>query len=149
MTIVVAYTAQDSGTSALDLGSVLSRSTGEPLVVAVVVATPHAAGVADFIDGDYLGPLTEWGRSVLKKAGCSLPTDIEATFEVHQASSIPRGLLEVAVEVGASALVLGSSSKGPLGRISLGSVTDRLVHSAPLPRCSSHRAGTVPDRPPA
>ncbi len=45
MTIVVAYTAQDSGTSALELAGVLSRSTGEPLVVAVVVTTPHAAGV--------------------------------------------------------------------------------------------------------
>src|SRR6476659_1437395 len=92
MTIVVAYTAQDSGTSALELASVLSRSTGEPLAVAVV-----------------------------------------ATFEVRQASSIPRGLLELAADVRASAIVLGSSTKGPLGRISLGSVTDRLVHSAPLP----------------
>ena len=63
----------------------------------------------------------------------SLPPDVEATFEVRQASSIPGGLLELAADVGASAIVLGSSSKGPLGRISLGSVTDRLVHSAPLP----------------
>ncbi len=133
MTIVVAYTAQDSGASALELASVLSRSTGEPLVVAVVVATPHAAGVADFTDGDYLGPLTDWGQSVLEKARTSLPRDIEARFEVRQASSIPGGLLTLAVDVHASAIVLGSSSKGSLGRISLGSVTDRLVHAAPLP----------------
>src|SRR6476661_4569488 len=119
MTIVVAYTAQDSGTSALELASVLSRSTGEPLAVAVVVTTPHAAGVPELIDGDYLGPLTAWGESVLDK--------------VRAASSIPRGLLELAADVRASAIVLGSSTKGPLGRISLGSVTDRLVHSAPLP----------------
>ncbi|MDN5766512.1 MAG: universal stress protein [Humibacillus sp.] len=133
MTIVVAYTAQDSGTSALELASVLSRSTGEPLLVAVVVATPLAAGVPDFIDGDYLGPLTEWGRSVLDKAKAGLPRDIEATFEVRQSSSIPRGLLELAADQGASALVVGSSSKGSLGRISLGSITDRLVHAAHLP----------------
>src|SRR3954453_6466308 len=133
MTVVVAYTAQDSGTSALDLGSVLSRSTGEPLVVAVVVTTPTTAGGPDFIDGDYLGPLTQWGESVLDEARRSVPTDIQATFEVRQASSIPGGLLELAVEADASAIVLGSSSKGPLGRISFGSVTDRLVHSASLP----------------
>jgi nucleotide-binding universal stress UspA family protein len=133
VTIVVAYTAQDSGTSALELASVLSRSTGEPLVVTVVVTTPHAAGAPEFIDGDYLGPLTEWGRSVLDKARQSLAPDIEATFEVRQASSIPRGLLEQAAEGDVSAVVLGSSSKGPLGHISLGSVTERLVHSAPVP----------------
>ncbi len=133
MTIVVAYTAQDSGASALELASVLSRSTGEPLVVAVVVATPQAAGVPDFVDGDYLGPLTDWGHSVLDQARVSLPKDIEATYEVRRATSIPGGLLQLCVDTGASALVLGSSSKGSLGRISLGSVTDRLVHAAPLP----------------
>jgi len=133
MTIVVAYTAQDSGTSALELAGVLARSTGEPLAVAVVVTTPHAAGVPELIDGDYLGPLTAWGESVLEKARTGLPSDVAATFEVRRASSIPRGLLALAADVDASAIVLGSSTKGPLGRISLGSVTDRLVHSAPLP----------------
>jgi len=101
--------------------------------VAVVVTTPHAAGAAEFVDGDYLAPLREWGESVLEQARTALPPDVEATFLVRAASSIPTGLLELAAEVDASALVLGSSSKGALGRISFGSVTDRLVHSAPLP----------------
>ena len=133
MTIVVGYTAQDSGTSALELAGVLGRSTGEPLVVAVVVATPLAAGVPSFVDGDHLRPLTEWAESVLDEARSSLPRGVEARCEVRQASSIPAGLLELAAELEASAVVLGSSSKGSLGRISLGSVTDRLVHAAPLP----------------
>jgi nucleotide-binding universal stress UspA family protein len=133
MPIVVAYTAGDSGTSALELASVLSRSTGEPLVVAVVVTTPHAAGAPEFVDGDYLAPLTEWANSVLDTARERMPSGVDASFEVLRASSIPGGLLELASRTKASALVIGSSSKGPLGRISLGSVTDRLVHSAPLP----------------
>jgi nucleotide-binding universal stress UspA family protein len=131
--IVVAYTAQDSGTSALELASVLSLSIDEPLVVAVVVTTPHAAGAPETIDGDYLGPLKAWGQSVLDEARAGLQPGIRATFEVRVASSIPTGLLDVAADVDASALVLGSSGKGPLGRISFGSVTDRLAHSAPLP----------------
>lgn len=133
MTIVVAYTAQDSGRSALELASVLARSTGEPLVVSVVVTTPHAAGAPELVDGNYLGPLTDWGYSVLDEAKHAVPPDVTATFEVRQASSIPGGLLEQARQSDASMIVLGSSSKGSLGRISLGSVTDRLVHSAPLP----------------
>jgi nucleotide-binding universal stress UspA family protein len=133
MTIVVAYTAQDSGRSALELAGVLSRSTGEALVVSVVVTTPHAAGAPELVDGNYLGPLTDWGYSVLDEAKQAVPPDVTATFEVRQASSIPGGLLEQARQSDASMIVLGSSSKGSLGRISLGSVTDRLVHSAPLP----------------
>lgn len=133
MTIVVAYTAQESGTSALELAGVLSSSLGEPLVVAVVVTTPHAAGAAEFVDGDYLGPLRAWGESVLDEARARLAPGTTATFEVRVASSIPVGLLQAATDAGASALVLGSSSKGPWGRISFGSVTDRLAHSAHLP----------------
>lgn len=133
MTIVVGYTEQDSGTSALELAGMLARSTGEPLVVTVVVAIPHAGGGPDFVDGDYLGPLTQWAEAVLESARTNLPADIEASFEVRQATSIPRGLLELADDSNASALVIGSSSKGSLGRITLGSITDRLVHAAPLP----------------
>ncbi len=133
MTIVVAYTAHESGRSALELARVLSLSIDEPLVVAVVVTTPHAAGAPEFVDGDYLGPLKDWAQSVLDEARAGLPPGITATFEVRVAPSIPVGLLDVAADVDASALVLGSSSKGPLGRISFGSVTDRLAHSAHLP----------------
>jgi nucleotide-binding universal stress UspA family protein len=111
----------------------LSLSIDEPLVVAVVVTTPHTAGAPELIDGNYLGPLTAWGKSVLDQARAGLPPGIRAAFEVRVASSIPAGLLEVAADADASALVLGSSSKGSLGRISLGSVTTRLAHSASLP----------------
>ena len=111
--------------------TVVKRYTS-PLVT-VVVTTPHAAGAAEFVDGDYLAPLRQWARSVLDTAREHMPSGVAATFEVHEASSIPGGLLELATRTNASALVLGSSSKGAMGRISLGSVTDRLVHSAPLP----------------
>ena len=132
MAIVVGYAPEESGTSALELASVLARSTGEPLVVAVVVATPHLAqDVA--AAGDYLEPLREWADSVLDRARRSLPADVEARFEVCQAPSIPAGLLQLGDDLDASAIVLGSSSKGSLGRISFGSITDRLVHSASRP----------------
>ena len=52
---------------------------------------------------------------------------------IHQATSIPVGLLELAEEYRADVVVVGSSSSGLLGRVTLGSVTDRLVHTAALP----------------
>lgn len=132
MSIVVGYGPEESGTSSLQLASMLARSTGEALVVAVIVATPHLPGDVA-VDGDYVTPLVEWGQSVLDRARASLPADVEATFEVRQAPSIPTGLLELADDVDASFVVLGSSSKGSLGRISFGSITDRIVHSASRP----------------
>ncbi|WP_347350714.1 universal stress protein [Intrasporangium sp.] len=133
MAIVVGYTTQESGVSALELAGVLARSLREPLVVTVVLASPNIAGVSDLVDGDRVGPLTQWGESVLDGARAAVQPDVEASFQVRHASSIPTGLLESAADAGASALVLGSSSKGSLGRISLGSIVDRLVHAAPLP----------------
>ncbi len=132
MAIVVGYAPGESGTTALELGSVLSRSVGEPLVVAVVISQPHAVGAVS-VDGDYLTPLVEWGHAVLDRARASLPADLEASFEVRQARSIPAGLVELADDVDASVLVVGSSTKGALGRISFGSIIDRLAHSSTRP----------------
>lgn len=132
MSVVVGYTPSESGTAALELGIVLARSTDTPLVVAVVVASPHlSADVA--AAGDHTAPLLEWARAVLDRARASLPDDVKATYEARRARSIPAGLVDLAEEVDASAVVLGSSSKGSLGRISFGSVTDRIAHSAPRP----------------
>ncbi|MBB2891553.1 universal stress protein [Flexivirga oryzae] len=132
MAVVVGYAPEESGTTALEAASVLARSLDEPLVVAVVVAVPHVSDLVP-VDGDYVGTLREWGHAVLDQARASLPSDIAATYEVREAPSIPIGLLDLAAEVDASAVVLGSSSKGVLGRISFGSITSRLVHSAPRP----------------
>ena len=52
---------------------------------------------------------------------------------VIEARSGPAGLIELAERHAASAVVLGSSSAGAFGRVALGSVSDRLVHSSPVP----------------
>lgn len=133
MTIVVGYTPEESGAAALALAGVLARSTGQELVVGVVVAIPQVPADVLTIEGDPHGPLRRWADQVLDQARASVPADVEATYQVRLATSIPAGLLALAQETRATALVLGSSSKGILGRISLGSITDRLAHSAPCP----------------
>jgi nucleotide-binding universal stress UspA family protein len=62
-----------------------------------------------------------------------MPADVKTTFVLHQAASIPTGLLEVVKEHDASVLVLGSSENGGLGHVTLGGVADRMVHSSPVP----------------
>ena len=52
---------------------------------------------------------------------------------VHDARSTPAGLLEAADQHDASLIVVGSSSAGGPGHVTLGSASGRLLHSAPLP----------------
>ncbi len=47
-----------------------------------------------------------------------------------RSTSIPTGLIELAAIHQANLVVIGSSSSGLLGRVGLGSVTERLVHTA-------------------
>jgi nucleotide-binding universal stress UspA family protein len=62
-----------------------------------------------------------------------MPADIDASFVVQHARSAPAGLLEIADEHDANLVILGSSSAGALGRVALGSVTNRLLHGSHLP----------------
>jgi nucleotide-binding universal stress UspA family protein len=129
MTLVTGFSPQESGSAALELAAVVARSTGQDLVVAVVVARPHLTLVTDLPD-EYVQVLTGWAESALDQARAALPADVTARFEVRTARSIPAGLEELVAETGATVLVLGSSTKGHQGRISLGSITDRVTHGA-------------------
>ena len=62
-----------------------------------------------------------------------MTVDVKTTYVQRDAASVPIGLLEVAGEHHASALVLGSSESGGLGHVALGSVADRILHSSPVP----------------
>jgi nucleotide-binding universal stress UspA family protein len=59
--------------------------------------------------------------------------DLDISTTVHHSSSISHGLMELAGQHGADVVVVGSSSSGLLGRIALGSVTARLVHTSKVP----------------
>lgn len=132
MTIVAGCTLKESGTASLELAAMLARSTGEDVVVAVVVAAAWPPST-ERVDADYRAYLTERGEQSLAQARASMPADVKSTFVLHHAASIPTGLLDVAKEHDAIILVLGSSENGGLGQVSLGGVADRMVHSSPVP----------------
>ena len=88
---------------------------------------------------------SETAERALDQARERLPEDIPATFAAGHARSAPAGLLELAEQHEASLIVLGSSSGGAFGHVSLGSVTDRLRTAPRSPSCS-RRAGSAPGR---
>ena len=74
-----------------------------------------------------------------------MAADVDATFLVHPARSVPAGLPELAEQHRAEAIVLGSSSGAAFGHVALGSLSDRIVHSSHIP--GRHCAARVQMRP--
>jgi nucleotide-binding universal stress UspA family protein len=132
VTLVAGVAPDGPGRGVLDLAALLARSAGDPLVVCTVVPAPWPPGPAR-VDAEYRTELDEVARRGLGEARERLADDVEASFVTHHARSAPAGLIEVAEQHGARLLVAGSSAAGVLGHVALGSVTDRLLHSSPLP----------------
>jgi len=132
MTLVVGFSPDGRGHAVLHLAAMLARSAGEDVVVGAVVPSPWLPGPAR-IDAEYQADLERTAEAALEEARRRLPDGVAARFQVVHARSAPAGLLELAAEHDAAAIVLGSSSAGPLGQVALGSVSDRLVHSSPFP----------------
>ncbi len=132
MTLVVGFPPDGQGRAVLHLAAMLARSTGEDVLVTTVVPSPWHPGPAR-VDAEYQAQLAESAQAALDEARRRMPADVEAQYQVVHARSAPVGLLEVAEQHDAAAIVLGSSLAGAIGHVSLGSISDRLVHSSPLP----------------
>jgi nucleotide-binding universal stress UspA family protein len=132
MTIIAAISASRQGTAPLHLAAQIARSTGDKVVAAAVVERPWPPR-ADPVEDEYLGYVTSQARQSLERMVGKLPAELDTSVVVHQSTSVPTGLTDLAAEIGAELVVVGSSSSGLLGRVALGSVTERLVHTAAVP----------------
>jgi nucleotide-binding universal stress UspA family protein len=90
------------------------------------------AGV-DSIEDEYQGYVTSQATASLERVVDQVRGDLDISVTAHQSTSIPRGLIELVDQHSADLVVVGSSSSGLLGRVALGSVTERLVHTAEVP----------------
>ena len=132
MTIIAAISASRQGAAPLHLAAQIARSTGDKVVAAAVVERPWPPR-ADPVEDEYLGYVTSQARQSLERMVGKLPAELDTWVVVHQSTSVPTGLTDLAAEIGAELVVVGSSSFGLLGRVALGSVTERLVHTAAVP----------------
>ena len=132
MTLVVGVAPESPGRAALHVAAMLARSGGEDLLLCAVVPSPWPPGLAR-VDAEYREHLEGSAREALEEASAHVPEDVGAATAVQHARSAPAGLIDVAEQRDASAIVAGSSAAGVFGHVSLGSVSDRLVHSSPVP----------------
>jgi len=140
MTLVAGYAPEERSKAVLHLAAMLARSFGEDLVVATVVPKPWFPSMAK-VDAEYQTYLDTQADAALDQARSELPSDVTATFVRQGSRSVATGLLEA--EHDASLIVVGSSSAGVFGHVVLGSVTDRLLHSSPIPVAMAPRGFRV------
>src|SRR4051794_15537072 len=132
MTTVIGLAPNERGAAAVHLGSMLARSVSDDVVVVTVVPTPWPPNPSR-IDAEYLALQTKAAESALAVARTQIGPDLSVELVTHSARSVPSGLLEVARDRAATVVALGSSSAGVLGRVSLGGVAERILHSADIP----------------
>lgn len=132
MTILIGLTPDERGEPALALGGLLARSAGDDVVVTSVVPTPWPPNPYR-PDAEYLELQEKAADQALDQARTQLGPDLEATYLVHRARSVSSGLIEVAARSAATQVVLGSSTAGAAGRVALGGIAQRIMHSSELP----------------
>jgi nucleotide-binding universal stress UspA family protein len=143
MTILVGFSSSRHGAAPLNLGAQIAQTSGEPMVAAAVVEHPWPPR-DDVVERQYLRHLTANTEASLRDVVATLPGAARIPVVVRQAASIPAGLAELVDEHAAHLVVVGSSSSGLLGRVALGSVTDRLVHTAAVPVAIAPRGYALP-----
>ncbi len=142
MTVLVGYVPHKGGRGSLDLGLQLAHALGTSLHVVTVVPRQWSTPSLARVDAEYAEFAQQLGTQAEAKAREYLvdaSVDIPIDYHAVSGRSVTSALLEDAAECQASVLVLGSSTDGAVGRIVVGSTTDKLLHSSPIPLALSPR----------
>ncbi|MEV6490785.1 universal stress protein [Actinoplanes sp. NPDC051633] len=131
--VVVGVDGGASGKDALLLGRWAADTLDEPLIVAVVHPAPSAIG-SGRVDAEWVADrhraaeaVLEGARTVLK----DLPGEVE--YRSVASSSAAHGLHDLAEEVQAEAIVVGSGRTAPKQRLFAGSTAERLLAGSHCP----------------
>ena len=121
--VLVGYDDSDQARDALVLGKQIADATGARLVVAGVFQFDPIWGTS--AESDFRRAEAKYARQVEQAA-----REVDAEAEAIPSSSAARGLHELAEEIDADLIVVGSSHHGPVGRALAGSVGTALLHGS-------------------
>ena len=152
MTVLAAYLPEKGGRATLQLATVLARGLGVPLAVATVAPKPFDTSRREDPDGSGAdAQFGAWSAGFAARAETSARAHLAeiapgTPVQVHHRSgrSVSGALVDLAADVGAALLVLGSSPEGHLGQVTVGSTAGRLLHSSPLPVALAPRGYRAP-----
>lgn len=147
--VLCGYMPDRRGKDALALAALYARSVDAELVVANVYPPAWPVQNQGAVD-------LEWRRFLVDRSRAALARGEEILEElgggpartvVHAGRGSGRGLAEVAAEVEADLVIIGSAPGGARARVTVGSTADQLLHGSPVPVLLAPKgyAGAVPD----
>ncbi len=125
--VVVGLDPERDDTAPLIVATSMARITGAPLIAIAVY--PHDPITNAVSGGAVDADLRDAALARLE----TLTAGSDAELLVAGGPSAARVLHEEATRLGASLVVVGSTARGPLGRLAPGTTAERLTHGAPCP----------------
>jgi nucleotide-binding universal stress UspA family protein len=130
--ILAAFSADTGARDAVEFGLAASRVTGAPLIVVYVthanVATDHALrSSADAPHGAHHHALQHLERD-LEQRGIR-----DVVIRTFNDRGVARGLAQAMDKLEPELIVLGSSDRGTLGSVFLGTTTESVIHDSACP----------------
>jgi nucleotide-binding universal stress UspA family protein len=124
--LIVGYDASAEAQDALALGKSLAALADAELILAAVLPVNEEATGTEESESAIRGDADRLFEAVLPRlSGLSVRT------RAAWGKPVADALHELAEQEGADAIALGSTHRGPVGRIYPGSVAERLLHGAP------------------
>ena len=131
--VVIGFDGTDSGEDSLALGIRAARVLEVPPVVVTVHPGPAPIGTAR-VDAEWVSAQRQAAEEIIERARGALSSEgVRADYRVVGSSSAARGLHELAEQLGAVLIVVGSSRKGAEAHLLAGSTADRLLSGSACP----------------
>jgi nucleotide-binding universal stress UspA family protein len=121
--IILGYDGTEQSRDALALARLLASGGNRCVVASHVTPQPQPY---DARTREYVKLVRQHDHSVLEPALAEL-AGVRAEAQAIESASAARGLHEVMEESGASLIIIGSTHRGPVGRVVLGSVGEVLL----------------------
>ena len=128
--VVIGYDGSEASEDAVAFGLTWCRSTGDVPIVATVYPEEHPLG-AGRVDAEWASYVRQQAESTQDKARATVGD--AALYRSVASTSAAHGLADLAEDVEAVVVIMGTAQETGLSRALLGSSTERLLHGATAP----------------
>ncbi|MGR6900816.1 universal stress protein [Glutamicibacter sp. BSL13] len=145
MKLLIGYTADERGAEAIELACALISDRAVDSLELAMVLPEDTPFQATYPGGDhgYHTVLSAQADRWAEQALALVPEGISARVTARTVSSVAHGLIELAAETGAEAIVLGGRSRHKAGFFAPGAVATSLLHASPVPVLMSNPRGVA------
>jgi nucleotide-binding universal stress UspA family protein len=128
--VVIGYDGSQASEDAVAFGLTWCRSTGDVPIIATVYPEEHPLGIGR-VDVEWATYVREQAEIIQDKARATVGD--AALYRNVASTSAAHGLADLAEDVEAAMLIVGTTQETGLTRTLLGSSTERLLHGATAP----------------